>query len=111
MGKYEKAVGDALTSFVWKGEELRTMGQLGDACLACKTKKEMQEFMKEYRACCAFADRNIGYWTGYLDQKKADRIRDWAGVTHPIFGRKHPTAEEAFAAGLKMGKASLRRKK
>lgn len=49
---------------------------------------------------------NIGYCTGYYDNATADRILDLFETEHPIFGRTHPTPEEAWAKGLEMGAKS-----
>ena len=42
---------------------------------------------------------NIGYYAGYLDRETQLRIYDLFDVDHPIFGRKQPTADEAFQMG------------
>lgn len=86
----------------WKGRELATIGDLSDAMEACKTREDAQAFMAAYRAENEHADVNIGYLTGYYDWETADRMRDWFGVTHPVFGDRHPTFDEALEAGKRM---------
>lgn len=90
----------------WKGKELKTAGDIMEAVTKTQTKEECLEFMEFYRKDCEFADENIGYMLGYYDQETAVRVREWLGpsVNHPIFGNKFPTPEEAFKAGLELGK-------
>lgn len=40
---------------------------------------------------------------GYFSVEEADQIYDWFGVSHPIFGTTHPTAEDAFRTGMRLG--------
>lgn len=89
----------------WKGKELRTIRDLMDRGIdKCETQEEAQEFMQLYRADCEHADINIGYLSGYYGPTEMARIQDWFGVVHPIFGKKTPTPEEAFAAGERMAR-------
>ena len=46
---------------------------------------------------------NIGYVTGYLSYKQADNIMELFQTQHPIFGKEHPTAEEAYRLGHEWG--------
>lgn len=87
----------------WKGRDLRTIGDLMDHGIdACATREEAHEFMRLYRAENEHADANIGYLSGYYGPETMQRIQDWFGVAHPVFGRSVPTPEEAFAAGARM---------
>jgi hypothetical protein len=52
---------------------------------------------------------NIGYYTGYLDHETADRIMDLFETEHPVFGRTHPTPQEAFRLGRELGEKAKRR--
>ena len=54
---------------------------------------------------------NIGYWTGYLDLKRADEIMDLFDTQHPIFGRSHPTAEEALRMGMEFGAKAAKKER
>lgn len=51
---------------------------------------------------------NIGYFAGYYDHETRARVERLFGCAHPIFGsiaeKGPPTADEAFAAGLALGK-------
>jgi hypothetical protein len=53
---------------------------------------------------------NVGFFSGYYDSATAKRVLDWLGATHPIFGTAHAdgtlTGEEAFKAGLELGRRS-----
>lgn len=46
---------------------------------------------------------NIGYYSGYYDHETADRIMDLFETEHPVFGRTHPTPQEAFRLGRELG--------
>jgi hypothetical protein len=46
---------------------------------------------------------NIGYNTGYGDNKLADKVMEFYECEHPIFGKKHPTAEEALRMSIEVG--------
>lgn len=63
--------------------------------------------IEDIRAACL---SNIGYITGYMDKESHDRVLQLFKTEHPVFGLKIPTAEEAFAAGLKFGKELLRKR-
>ena len=53
---------------------------------------------------------SIGYYTGYLDHATADKIMDLFETEHPIFGKTHPTPEEALRLGLEYGRRSKERR-
>jgi hypothetical protein len=42
---------------------------------------------------------SIGYVTGYLSHDQADHVMELFDTEHPVFGRQHPTAEEAYRLG------------
>lgn len=52
---------------------------------------------------------NIGYCTGYCSREHADLIMDLFQTEHPIFGKTHPTPEEALQMGMERGRASRRK--
>lgn len=54
---------------------------------------------------------NIGYVTGYLSHQQADNVLEIFQTTHPVFGRTHPTPEEAFRMGLEWGERSRKKEK
>lgn len=58
----------------------------------------------------SFQLRSIGYYTGYLDHASADRIMELFDTEHPIFGREHPTPEEALKKGIAFGEQMKARK-
>ena len=74
--------------FVWKGKELKTVGQIMEAAARLKSLKEGQAFMKLARESSPHADANIGYCTGYLDGKAAARVLRFTKTSHPVFGTK-----------------------
>ena len=74
---------------------------------AALVEQEVTEAADFYKMDVAVARANIrasiGYVTGYLDPKRADQMMDLFDTEHPIFGRSHPSAEEALRIGMKMG--------
>ena len=88
------------------------MGDLMDAITKIKTKAEADEFMAVYAKENEHAAANIGYMLGYLDKASRERLYQlFEGCTHPVFGHgfgrgEDPTPEEAFEAGVAMGKAA-----
>lgn len=57
-----------------------------------KTREEAEEIERQ----------NFGYYAGYYDAETQERINKLFKTTHPVFGDKRPTAEEAFKAGRNM---------
>jgi hypothetical protein len=47
---------------------------------------------------------SIGYVTGYLSHEQADHVMELFDCEHPVFGRQHPTAEEAYRMGQEYAK-------
>lgn len=92
--------------FIWKGNELKTLGDIMDAVDACATAEQTRELRDAYRAVNQWADDNLGYLTGYYDERRGAELREWMQVQHPIFGSNTPTAEQAFAAGVESGSQS-----
>ena len=89
---------------IWKGRELKNMGDLMSYGIErCDNREEAQEFMRLYEQENVHARENIGYIAGYFSTEQADKIYDWFGVQHPIFGTSHPSAEDAFRAGCRLG--------
>jgi hypothetical protein len=100
--------------FVWKGKDLKKLGDIGDAISEiiklpdAEAKAEAKSFMDTYRASVdepEIVSSNIGYITGYYDVPEMKRIQEIFLVVHPVFGSAVPTPEQAFAAGLKIGGA------
>ena len=46
---------------------------------------------------------NIGYFAGYYSAELQDKAYDLFETEHPIFGRSHPTPEEALRLGIEHG--------
>ena len=53
---------------------------------------------------------SIGYASGYYSYKTADRLLELFDTEHPVFGKTHPTAEEALRMGMEYGKRSQEKK-
>jgi dihydroxyacid dehydratase/phosphogluconate dehydratase len=96
---------------IWNGKELKTIGDLTDAIGSiAKTGSPAQarEFMVGYRQANEHADANVGYISGYFDRPTMNRIQEWFGVHHPVFGRTNPTPAEALRIGREMGERARR---
>ena len=93
---------------IWKEKELTKVRDIIDAACALESKEEGQEFMQLYIEDSGedVARSNVGYITGYLDEETAKRIMDFCSVTHPIFGDRQVTSQEAFDEGVKRGKVA-----
>jgi len=98
--------------FIWKGKDLKKLGDIGDAVAAiiklpdAEAKTEAKAFMDTYRASVdepEIVASNIGYLSGYYDIPEMKRIQEIFLVVHPVFGSVVPTAEQAFNAGVKIG--------
>ncbi len=59
-----------------------------------KTKQEARAITKS----------NIGYCSGYYDEKTASRVLNLFDTEHPIFGKYYPSPKEAFEKGLEKSK-------
>lgn len=114
---------------MWKGESVAQYGKLLNAVRTISKieddearQAEVDEFKRVYldwlEASPDAASRvagdaeeilasNIGYLSGYAGAEDAARIRESFDVSHPIFGRQTPTAEDALAAGVAEGKRQI----
>lgn len=73
-------------------------------------REEQKKFVEAFAKTGKYALSNMGYFSGYFDRKKMLKIQKVFNTEHPIFGKKVPTAEEAFNAGMKLAEASKRSK-
>lgn len=89
----------------WRGEILITYSQLIKAITAISSPEEAQEFLSAYRQVNSYADSNIGWLIGEVDRDVGKKIIEWFGCSHPIFGTKFPTPEEALRIGMEIGEA------
>lgn len=87
----------------WRGKPLSTYGDVTSAMQSCASREDAQDFMRHFRQYDSKAAENIGYLTGYFSPEKADQMRDWFQVVHPIFGTETPTPEEALRKGIELG--------
>ena len=71
--------------FIWKGQRVKTYGELGAAAAALTSAEEGQMFMAAYRSVNEHADANIGYLSGYYDNETANRIKTLTRTAHPVF--------------------------
>lgn len=92
---------------VWKGIEVRNLGDFVNALDALDSRDEAREFMLAYTAVNEHARENVGYCSGYLDPEQSLRVREWCLAPHPIFGMSTPTPQEAFEAGRRLGAAMI----
>lgn len=54
---------------------------------------------------------NLGYYAGYCGQNTQARVNRLFKTTHPVFGDKTPTPEEAFEAGKRLAGEKLKKEK
>lgn len=73
-------------TFIWKGEQVSTIGDLFDAAVQAVKDGEAQEFLREYRAANEHADENLGYVIGYADPDTRARMYEAFDLSHPVFG-------------------------
>jgi hypothetical protein len=52
---------------------------------------------------------NIGYFAGYYSNEIQDLAYSLFDTQHPIFGRTHPTSEEALRLGMEYGERMKQR--
>jgi hypothetical protein len=90
--------------------------ELLDKAMKIENKAEAKQFMTDYVAliqekidktpdkkslpALEIAKRNIGYWAGYYNKKIRKRVFRLFKTEHPIFGKRIPTNEEAYGAGI-----------
>ena len=99
---------------MWKGKELKKMGDISDAVEEIialpdeQAKAEAKLFLEAYEVSIdrreGVVASNIGYLSGYYDHETMKRIQTIFAVEHPVFGSSVPTPKEAFEAGIKAGK-------
>jgi hypothetical protein len=51
---------------------------------------------------------NVGYYTGYLEYEKADKVMELFETEHPVWGKTHPTPEEIARLGREYGERRRR---
>lgn len=93
---------------IWEGEEIVGHEKIIETALKLRGKKQ-KEFVYEFAKTGPYALSNIGYCSGYYDEKTAKKIMKVFKTTHPIFGNGRPTPEQAFAVGKLMGALAKRR--
>lgn len=69
---------------------------------------EQKELVEALLARGEHARENLGYLTGYFDRERAHKLLTLFDTEHPVFGRRDPSAEEAFQAGVALGKKADR---
>ncbi|MEK6832588.1 MAG: hypothetical protein AABY32_00955 [Nanoarchaeota archaeon] len=65
-------------------------------------------FNKSRDEAVSIEKQNLGYFSGYYDSETMERVQKLFNCSHPVFGKvtagNPPTPEEAFNAGVKIGK-------
>ena len=73
---------------IWKGKKIKTYGDLAKAMQDVEDKEEAEEFKEKYREVAPdYAEKNIGYISGYLSPEEGKRLRKLFDVEHPVFGK------------------------
>lgn len=101
-------------SFEFEGQNLSTIGKLGDFVVEVAKagdRERAKRFMDAYTAAelvvtdgdeaeaRSIAAQNVGYVAGYYGQEDMQAVWDVFDVSHPVFGRTSPTPEVAVEAG------------
>jgi hypothetical protein len=106
---------------IQKEESMKTIADMIKLALMTRTRECAQQIVKDQVSEMveilgyteAEARRltliNIGYYTGYLDHETADTVMELFETEHPVFGRTHPTPQEAFRLGKELGEQMKRR--
>lgn len=89
----------------WQGRIIETYQELLQAVSMVGSPEEAQLLLSAYRQVNSHADANIGWMIGDVDRDVGQRIIEWFGCAHPVFGASFPTPEEAFRKGLEIGEA------
>ena len=97
-----------------------TYGEKYDPAMKIKTQEEADAYFEECVQHCMAHGRNraeaeniersnLGYYAGYWDNETRERVERLFKCAHPVFGsiaqNGPPTAEAAFAAGVKAGES------
>lgn len=96
------------TCMVWRGRELRSPNDWVQAMYRIETRAEADEFMAAARAVDPYAERTVGYLTGYMDREAGQRARGVFGVDHPVMGELVDDGQLTFDELLTLG-ASMER--
>ncbi len=88
---------------IYKDKNLDTYPKIIDYALSLSG-DEQAEFIEEYAKTGLHALANVGYFSGYYSNEKADEIMRVFKTAHPIFGTRHPSAEECMKMGVKWAK-------
>lgn len=93
--------------FIWRGQPVKTVGDLTDALHGIVHRKNPNEaalFLERYSGVAGeYAEANVGYCLGYLSKTDLVAGLELFGVNHPIFGDaravKRTTPDQAFMLG------------
>jgi hypothetical protein len=88
------------TKITTKKEATEYFNVLVEYIMQHATKKEY----KTPKGAATLLKSNLGYFAGYFSPSTMLRVFKLFNCQHPIFGKVVPTAKEAFAKGLEMGK-------
>jgi hypothetical protein len=96
---------------IFRKQEYRTFPEIIDKALKLEG-TEQEAFVEEYlQQGGPYALQNIGYWSGYYSADTALRIQEIFKTSHPIFGRRIPTADEALRRGMELGENAKRERR
>lgn len=73
---------------VWKNMPVNDVGELVDALYSLKDESDGAAFMAAYEKfeTAEVARSNVGYCAGYMSPADAQRVYQFTGTHHPIFG-------------------------
>lgn len=98
-----------------------TYGDLYDPAMKVQTKEEADAYFKKLQDLQSangvppeisemIIKTNLGYWAGYGDEERRERVERLYECEHPIFGsikeNGRPTSDEAYELGINRGKGN-----
>lgn len=91
--------------FKYKDKEFTKWSEIIEFVLNLDS-SEQQKVVDEFSKIGPYALENIGYISGYYDDKTAKKIKQIFRTAHPIFDDPKNKGKSAFEIGLEMGKKS-----
>lgn len=92
----------------WNGKDVEKITDVINIAMTITDPREHDLLIEKVKACGPHAISNIGYFAGYYDIDKANKILRFFNTTHPIFGANWPdtqlTPDELIHKGMEMAR-------
>lgn len=84
---------------------IKTVSDAADLAVKIKTKKEGKLFIELFESTFPKKAQlsNLGFLIAFYDPKIAQKTITNLGIEHPVFGKKIPSAKQAYELGKKIG--------